>query len=246
MRLKEHPMEWYLDKMRKNEYFAMGMYGDGEWQCIFNASVGEKFDQNCEGTVYSKWLSEKMLDSLRYNEPNFYFSTPITFKKHKDFLVYEKMIDQTLKKLGVDIEFVEKNVWNEEMKAGKLGPLIKELKKKSVCIISNENLRGLSFLNYRKFIEIGYPNCYLDGSLDKAYLEASISPVYDVYIIAAGIPATLLAQRLHGLFKKSFILDLGSIWDGFVGIGAQRSFRANLYKNPDQYWAWRKNNLYGT
>ncbi len=245
MKLLEHPMDWYLEKLRNNEYFSMGMYGDGEWQAIFNASLQGGFDKNCEGTIYDTKLCQEMLESLKFKSANFYFSTPITFKKVPEFYKYETWIDETLKRLEVDIEFVEKNVWNEEMKAGRLGPLIKELKKKKICIISNEALRGLTFLNYDKFIEIGYPNCYLDGTLDKAYTEA-VKTDCEVYIIAAGIPATLLVQRLHESLKNSFILDLGSIWDGFVGIGAQRSFRANLYANPELYKEWRAKNLYDT
>ncbi len=243
MKLVEHSMDWYLEKMRRNDYFSMGMYGDGEWQAIFNASLNGDFDKNCEGTVYDKKLCQEMYQSLTYNAPNFYFSAPNTFKIHRSYFIYETWVDQTLKQLNRDIEFVEKNVWNEEMKAGRLGPLIKELQKKNVCIISNENLRGLTFLNYDKFIEIGYPNCYLDGTLEKAGDEAIKYGKPGVYIIAAGIPATLLAQKLHRSIKNSFILDLGSIWDGFVGIGAQRSFRADLYANPEKYRVWRNKNL---
>lgn len=236
-------MEWYLEKLRNNDYFAMGMYGDGELQCIFNASLNGNFDKNCEGTIYDKKLSEEMLESLKYDKPGFLFSAANTFIQHPDFLQYGKWMDETLDKLGVQIEFVEKNVWNEEMKRANLAPLIRELRKKKVCIISNENLRALTFLNYDKFIEIGYPNCYLDGTLAKAGDEAIKYGQEAVYIIAAGIPATLLAQRLHTALPKAFILDLGSIWDGFCGIGAQRSFRANLYANPDQYKVWREANL---
>lgn len=246
MKLKEHPMEWYLDKMRKNEYFSLGMFGDGEWQAIFNASgvAGRKFEANCEGTKYDPKLCEELLESLKYEGKDFLFSAPNTFKIHNQYLIYEKWVDQTLEQLGVDIEFVEKNVWNEEMKAGGLSPLIKELRKKNVCVISNEKMKGLDFLRYDKFIKISYPNCYLDGSLDRAYEEAIAYGKPGVYLIAAGIPAALLAQKLHKAIPESFVLDLGSIFDGFVGTGGQRSFRANLYENPDQMKEWRQKNLH--
>ena len=124
-----------------------------------------------------------------------------------------------------------------------LNPLIMQLRKMNVVVISNKALRKLDFLKYDKFIEIGYPNCYLDGSLQKAYVEAIDYGKPAVYILACGIPAILLAQWLHGKIENSWFIDMGSIWDTFVGIGAQRPTRAYLYSHPEEYKEWLAKNL---
>ncbi|GAI08398.1 unnamed protein product, partial [marine sediment metagenome] len=124
-----------------------------------------------------------------------------------------------------------------------LKPLIQQLRKMNVVIISNKALRKLDFLKYDKFIEIGYPNCYLDGTLDNAYIEAMKYNKPGVYILACGIPAILLAQKLHGKIKDSWFIDTGSIWDTFVGIGAQRPTRRYLYSHPKEYQEWLDKNL---
>jgi len=243
MILKDYTLQYYIDKLKNNEYFSLGMLGDGEWQCIFNKALNENFDANCEGTLYDKELSIDMLRSLKFKSPNFYFSAPDTFKKVPDYYIYEEKIDELLKKLKVEIEFHEKNVWNKAMCDAELGPLIKQLRKMNVVIISNKALRKLDFLKYDKFIEISYPNCYLDGTLDKACLKAIDHGKPGVYILACGIPAILLAQRLHNKIKDSWFIDMGSIWDTFVGIGGQRPTRAHLYSHPKEYKEWLSKNL---
>jgi len=243
MILKNNTLQYYIDKLKNNEHFSLGMLGDGEWQCIFNAACNDKFSGNCEGTLYDKKLSIEMLESLKFKSDNFYFSAPDTFQKVPEYYSYEKKIDKILKQSDLEIEFHEKNVWNTAMCDAELGPLIKQLRKMNVVIISNEALRKLDFLKYDKFIEISYPNCYLDGSLNKAYDEALRYGKPAVYILACGIPAILLAQKLHNQIKDSWFIDMGSIWDTFVGIGAQRMTREYLYSHPEEYKEWTDKNL---
>jgi len=243
MTLINHPLDWYISRLANNDYFSLGMYGDGEWQAIFNHAFGDRFTENCEGTKYVPDLCYLLYESLGFKRDNFFFAAPDTFKKVREYFEYDSAVDRVLNKLAVEIEFVEKNVWNEHMKAATLGPLIKQLRTMNVCIISNKALRQLDFLNYDHFIEIGYPNCWTDGTFDAAVESALAYAKPGVYIIAAGIPAALLAQRLHGKIPDSFFLDLGSIWDGFCGIGGQRPFRRELYAHPEVYKKWREDNL---
>lgn len=243
MIILNYTLQHYIDKLANNEYFSLGMLGDGEFQCIFKEAFGNNFDANCEGTIYSDKLSAEMLGSLKFNSPNFYFAAPDTFKKVSEYYVYEKKMDELLEGLKIEIEFHEKNVWNTAMCNAELGPLIKQLRKMNVVIISNKALRKLDFLKYDKFIEIGYPNCYSDGTLDKAYTKAIKYGKPAVYILACGIPAILLAQKLHNKIKDSWFIDMGSIWDTFIGIGKQRPTRRYLYSHPEEYKEWLNNNL---
>ena len=243
MILIDHELDWYINKLKNGEYFSMGMYGDGEWQAIFNNVFKTTYKRNCEHTEYTPELCSLMAQSLKYRSDNFYFSAPDTFKKVPEYFEYERMADIVLKRLNANIEFVEKNVWNKAMCEAKLAPLIRQLRKMDVYIVSNKALRKLDFLNYKGFYEIGYPNCFLDGTLKHAGDEILKDKKPGVYIIAAGIPATLLAQRLHNRISRSFFIDMGSIWDTFVGIGGQRATRAYLYSHPEEYAKWKEDNL---
>lgn len=235
MKIHNYPIEWYLNKLENNEPFSLGMYGDGEWQCIFN-TLGDRFTANCEGTNYTSELSKQMRGSLNFKSDNFYFSTPEMFLTNPQFHRYAQTIDRI-----TDIEFVEKNMWNKVMYEGQLYPLITALRKKNVCIISNKMLKGLTFLNYDKFIEIDYPNCFHQlEDVTKQILEYGKE---GVYLFACGIPASLFVQAVHGKIPNSWFLDLGSIWDGFVGIGGQRPTRREFYLHPETWIEWVNQNL---
>lgn len=240
MKFNDYQIDFYIDKLKNNEPFSIGMYGDGEWQCIFN-KWGRKFKENCEKTVYTKELTDAMVESLKFNSPNFYFATD-------DFSLsgmgeYNKMIDEVQELLKIDIDFVNKHIWHVAMYEARLTEFIKALLEKNVCIVSNKMLRGLTFLKYDKFVEIDYPNCYKD--LERATKECLDYGKEGIYIFACGIPATLFVQRLHNKIPNSWFLDLGSIWDAFVGIGGQRPTRREWYLNPEEWKQWRNDTLKG-
>ena len=234
MNIKNLPVSWYVDKIQNGEPFSLGHYGDGEWQCIFNQHR-QRFTANCEGTQYTPELSKALDESLKFKSENFYFATPAMLAKYP-YQEYAKLIDQI-----TDIEFVEKNVWNDAMCNGELGSLIRAFREKNVCIISNRMLRGLTFLNYDKYIEIGYPDCF--DSLERVTKEILDYGKEGIYLFACGIPASLFVQAVHGKIPNSWFLDLGSIWDGFVGIGGQRATRREFYLHPETWHEWVNKNL---
>lgn len=234
MVIYKHPVEWYLDKLNNNEPFSVAHYGDGEWQCIFN-TIEKRFRANCEGTEYTPELSKAMRNSLDFKSDNFYFATPDVFLD-KEYKFFSDNIDRI-----TDIKFVDKQVWNKAMYKAELYPLISALRKKNVCIISNKMMRGLSFLNYDKFIEIDYPNCFHQvEDVAKQILEYGKE---GVYIFACGVPASLFIQAVHGKIPNSWFIDFGSIWDGFVGIGGQRPTRREFYLHPETWLEWVNTNI---
>ena len=239
MIIHEKPIGWYINKLKNNEYFSIGMLGDGEWNAIMHSDVHGK---NAEETIYTPDLCDDLFESLKFKADNFYFSTPEGLKNPKWSGLGEVRIDKWLKKAGVEIEFLEKDCWDRWTREAMLGPFIKQLQKMNVCIVSNKALRGLSFLNYDHFIEIGYPNCYdeIDRAVEECLLHYG-KP--GVYLVAMGLPAALFVQKMHGKIPNSWFLDLGSIWDAFVGIGAQRGWRAELYNDPEEYHIWKKASL---
>ena len=228
MIIHEHPISWYVDKLRNEECFSQGMYGDAEWIALFGNRVGSK---NAEDTIYTPELCKVLRLSLEYRADNFYFSVPEILRT----LGMEEEIDKHTQQ-----EFVEKDMWDREARLGGLMPFIQQLQEMKTCIISNVNLRRLEFLHYDEFIEVSYPNCFpeMESVLDQVRV---LGGGY-VYLISAGLPAAILAQKIHEMFSDVFALDVGSIWDAFVRIGAQRGWRRELYADQKLYQDWQ--NLY--
>jgi len=126
MKVRNEPLQFYVDKLKNGEYFSQGMYGDAEWLCIFKSRIGGK---NAEDTIYTKELCEELEQSLKFKSDNFFFSSPEILKDGALTGIGERAIDYVLKSLGVDIEFYEKDMWDKEMKTGGLIPFINQLRK---------------------------------------------------------------------------------------------------------------------
>lgn len=223
------PLEWYVEKLKKKDYFSQGMFGDGEWIAMFGKQLGR---HNAEGTEYTADIQNILNETMLNAPPNFLLSVPAGLADQHASGIGQGRIDTHMP----GKEFYEKDMWDVHAREGTLGPFIKQLQGMKTCIISNKALRGLTFLNYDHFIEIGYPNC---RSQIPRVLVQSQGPGDDcVYLISAGLPAAYIARLLHRRYPRSFALDLGSIWDAYVGIGAQRGWRGELYADPEAYADW--------
>ena len=240
MTIHNKPLEFYVDKLKNNEYFSLGCYCDGEWIGIFHERVG---GENSEGTKYTQELCDALAGSLNFKSDNFFFSSAEVLKNVAWTGIGEARIDRYLEEHGLNIEFYEKDMWDKAMKECAMQTFITQLRKMNVCIVSNRHLMRLHFLNYDYFIEIGYPNCY--DEIDRVVDQCLRYGKSGVYLISAGLPAALIAQKLHNQIPNSWFIDCGSIWDSFVGIGAQRGWRAELYSNKEKYDNWLKMSLEG-
>lgn len=234
MNIQNLPLEWYIQELEQNRPFSLAHYGDGEWLAVFKDRLN---GQNAEGTVYTNPLCDELLQTLRYKADNFHFATPDDLK-HVGIV---EPIDAFLKAQGLDIVFLEKDVWNASVRDGVLGPFIKAVRGLNLCFVSNEAMRGLYFLNYRSFVDVGYPNAY--ERIDQA-VEEALKADAEVYIVAMGLAGPCFVRRMHEkVGDKAFIIEVGSIFDGFVGMGGQRGWRAEMYADPRKVMAWRTKNL---
>lgn len=240
MVIVNHPLEWYVDKLQNNEHFSLGCYCDGEWIGLFHERIGRS---NAEGTVYTKELCDALEQSLYYKDDSFYFSSAEVLKNRAWTTIGEDRVDQYLADRELQIEWHEKDMWDARMKECTMQPFIRQLRSMNVCIISNRNLMRLHFLNYDYFVEIDYPNCY--DQIDRVVDQCLRYGKSGVYLICAGLPAALIAQRLHKQIPDSWFIDSGSIFDAFVGIGAQRGWRQALYSDQEKYNNWLIKSLTG-
>ena len=227
----EHPLSWYVEKLKNNDHFSLGRYGDGAWIAINGRDLGKK---NAEGSVFTEEMGKMLKDSLEYKSSNYYLSTPaiIHHPELKQIKAYASRATQR--------PFIDCDVWDREARVGGLVPFIQQIQKMKTCIISNTHLRGLNFLGYDHFVEIPMINCL--SEIDRVIDEVKQIGNNCVYLVSAGQPAVLITQKIHALFPHVFALDVGSIWDAFVRIGGQRGWRRQLYENADRYQAWK--NLY--
>lgn len=244
MKIHSKTIDYYINRLRRNQYFSLAGYSDAEWYCIMGKREGEL---TALGQRISAVHGLKLLEVLRRRQytPNFLFAIPCCLQYLPSFEDGE--VRKFLFSKDINIECYERDSITDSLAedAG-LFPLIKQLHSLKCVIIGNKHLRGLSFLGYAHFIEVSSPNLHLEeGGIEKAVSEALTYGEPAVYLISAGVSAAIIADRLHDEIPNSFFIDCGSIWDAFVGIGQQREWRAKLYSDPKKMKEWRHANLFG-
>src|SRR3990167_4518925 len=139
-------------------------------------------------------------------------------------------------------EFYERDMVTDECARDALiGPWIRQLREMDVVLVSNSYVSKIQyFLPYKHFVEIPKLDTYLEEDWLNKYTKKILEygkPA--AYIFSAGFAAAPMIGRLHGKIHNSFFLDLGSIWDCFVGIGNQRGWREALFPNRTKWREWR-------
>lgn len=241
--LEYHDINYYVNRLRNWEYFAVAGYSDAEWFSILKKRIGNTTGL---GQVLHLESGVKLQQIMKRREkdPNFIFAMPKCLWEPA-FDAYTPIIDRVLA-LTPSITIHERDRVTDDLAASAgLHPFIKQLQGMRTVVIGNQHLRGLDFLDYDQFIEISSPNCHLEpDSIDKVVSQIDPSKPA-TYLVSAGISAALIIDAIYDIAPRSFFIDCGSIWDAFVGIGGQREWRRKLYDDLISLTIWKADNLYG-
>jgi hypothetical protein len=246
MKFHERTIDYYVERLCKGDFFSFAGYSDAEWFCILKYELGKLTGL---GQIIDGPTGDKLLDIMkrRQHDLRFLFAVPKCLWEWSDFLNVgtPKRIEHILARNKIKLEFYERDMVTDELAArAGLHPLIQQLQKMKVVVIGNSNLRRLYFLKYHRFFEVGFPNFHLEeGGIQRLVEEVKAYGQPAVYLVSAGISAALIIDQLHDVLQNSFLIDCGSIWDAFVGIGGQRGWRSELYANPESLRRWIDANL---
>lgn len=259
MNIIEHNIDYYCNRIRQGERFAFPGYSDAEWICIFGWRPGEL---SSLGQVLDPGHGQKLLDVLRrrQSDPNFMFAVPKILGKMQGF--DEGQIEKFLAGCSIEITAYERDMVTDDLAAAaELYPLVKTVKDFNgpKVMIGNHKLSPmLSTLGLTHFFGIDSPNLHMkeNGIEDVVQRVLGIKQLYGpgytaygsdlcLFLVSAGVSAAVIIDQLYDRFPKSYFFDCGSMWDAFVGIGAQREWRAKLYADPVAHDQWKLDNLYG-
>ena len=236
MEILEKPIEWYVEQM--SVPFSFPGYSDAE---LFSM-VGEREGSR---TGYGQLITQKVeLDLLRpllVHHERFFPAVPKVLKSFPQWAVIHDYFEKNVPSRT----YYERDMVTDELseKAG-LYPFIAKLQEMKVGIVGNKALRGLDFLYYESFYEIEPQDFHLNRKGMEKIVKAIRKDSCDIYLFAGGISATVMIGMLHGSVRAT-LFDIGSSFDAFVGIGAQREWRDKLYQNPKALTAWINKNIHG-
>lgn len=243
------PLEFYTEKIRQGEPFSFAGYSDAEWFCILKkelgntTGLGQILDEHTGILLGNAYLRRRKDPRFMAAVPDCIWTlNPPVFPNRR----FANDIELWLSKNKVyPMLFYERDMVldNRAAQAG-LFPLIDALRGKRVAFVGPAPLRALDFLPIVNFVEISTPNFHMERRFkDVARQVAAVE--FDVCLLSAGVSAAILIDLLHDQFPDRILMDCGSIWDLFVGIGLQRTWRQEIYKDPARLEAWKRANLTG-
>ena len=200
-------LEDYIEKLETSHPFALTRWGDGEW---FN--LNKKKGQNCDGNIYYEDLGDELFK--------------IVSEKQNYHLGIQTLVGYSVsqsKKYPQD--WVDADVFHKASSNGNLQEFIGSLENSHVVYIGNESLKNLNFVN--EFIEIPYNNCWLIKDKIIKNVESTFSDQTKVYLFSAGMATNYFIHELWNKNNKNIYIDVGSVFDPYVG-RMTRSYHRNL------------------
>ncbi len=219
------PVEYYTNLLEKESPFSFSRFGDGEWAAIFGVK-----GENCDGHTYFPELGQALKECLT-NAGDYLYAIQNYALRRGGFA-----ISRFLKKNHVDLRWHNSDVFHYASRDGKLTPLVNAINKLPVVVIGPPHLRDLQgLINYRHFVEIPQKNCFLSlDSIREEVLTISKKLPNAVYSFSASMTANVLVHQLHPhLGKSNWLLDMGSVWDVYVGVHS-RGYHRDVPREPAQ------------
>ena len=211
MNIKKEELHFYTNSLKYGSYFSFVRWRDGEWNCMFG-----KDGENCDGVKYTKKLQLSLFKALRAPSPRSFNAMQSILPE--DLLRAEAVLSA---RDEATTGWVDGEVFNNALVAGKLFPFILQLQKKRIFFVGNENhekLHGKVFL-INKFFCVGFSDAF--DFVDKAVSEIPKSDPNDgntVILFAAGPASNVMIRNLERLLDNTWLIDVGALFDPFVGI----------------------------
>jgi hypothetical protein len=232
MKVRDLPLDHYVDQLKAQTPFAFVRYGNGEWDCIFSRYHSTRSGSH---TLLIARMRIELERSIReaYTEMGYHMALRST---SLNVPVRSWLTEQCPKR-----NWVECTAFYRASRHGRLFPFIDALRhdKRPLIVVGPDHLRGLAQrgLDIDTFVEVPPKNCYYQKrDILRQILNA---PRPAIISISAGPPAKIMVFELWRRLRdtNSVILDLGSLWDVYCNVQSRRYhskmtetiIHANLY-----------------
>ncbi len=254
--IHKEPLSWYIDKLRRKEPFTSLLWGDGEFYVARRTRTGNVMQH---GEVITREMETEMRLSLEDTSLDIYRGTDDSLLNWQNYggrdvaqvRVISEGVECLLREFPLHAWY-DGTVWEIAAMEGKLGPLLRVIEERKGVMVANPALMDCQLptrtLSKYHFIGIPNQNAYQEiNKLEDIATGALLERGDDcLCVVCAGFTTIPLAMRLRKRVPDATFLDLGSTFDIFAGIGAQRGWRGELYANPVAHQSLIAKNLEGS
>lgn len=249
LQLHHKKIDFYLDHIKEDNTFSMAGFSDAEFYCMMGIREGEETGL---GQTLNEEHGKRLIDVLqrRQLDDDFLVAIPQCLWNLPHFA--DGQIDEFFHSRGIILRnaYERDQVTDNLARDAELFPLISLLRHRRCCIIGPTPLRKLrTYIGNHPIVEIDSPNLHMtehgiETAIKAAKAYGHNSRDRTIYLVSAGVSAAVIIDQLHEV-PGAWAIDCGSIWDAFVGIGAQRDWRRELYADPEKLEQWKRKNNNG-
>lgn len=219
------PLQYYVDKLTSGEPFTFIRLGDGEWSAI---QQDRAITSSRSQTLNHKSLQQGMIKVITRAPDNPRYILALRQTSYRANIT--GWLEQNT---PAHVRWHDCTVFYKASKKGQLYPFVEALRTLSVpiVVIGPERLKDLDprVFPIARHVVIPNKNCW---ALRESILKEALQQEPALYSITAGPAGKVFAWSLHHhVGKHSWILDLGSLWDVYVG-KASRTYHKGMLKNP--------------
>jgi hypothetical protein len=190
--------ETLLYNIKNNISFAFSRWGDGEW-----LNVNKFNGKNCDGNIYYSDLGDELKKIVSVKQ---YYHMGV-----QTYIQYS--VNESMKYTQ---DWTDADVLHRASINGTLYDFISLLNTVHVVYVGNESLKKLEFID--EFIEIPYNNCWLSrNEIIDRIKNTFVENTHKVYLFSAGMVSNVFVDRLWKLNNTNTYIDVGSVFDPYVG-----------------------------
>lgn len=248
-----HSLSWYVDRLNAGAPTVSLLYGDGEFLAADPANVGRGL-QN--GEVVTTALCREIRESLATSAdgPDLVRGADPFVLDWKCYggqdVAWVKQSSEAAGQVIADcrkepVEWVDGRIWDDAVRAGELGPLVRWINRTPCVVVCNPNVLKKPFPWHPNTEFVTVPKCNAAADLEVTWQSLTRFSDRRTFLLCCGLTAIPLAMRLRSAFRGVTALDLGSTLDVFFDLGRERGWRDAIYNDSTALKALRRANLGG-
>lgn len=207
----------YIEWLTTGVPFALSRWGDGEWRAILGHG-----GQTCDGQAYTSDLRQDLIAALARRPDYLLGLQGLAIRR------FGPAIRAWLAAHALTPRWVESEVFARASLQGKLPRLVRALQGRTVVLVGPAHLRPLAAITPAHVVEVPAANAHADRDRVLAELEAVLRlgpKAGPVVLLSAGPLANVLVDRLAPAWPEVTWLDVGSIWEPYVGLATRTYHR---------------------